>query len=139
MSERQLPAPEPDEQPEVEATHEGNPDVIPESPVAEDRNSRGLAADADLNPMSLVGRWFHRIENGTMVWAGIVVGEPQPGKYLIELDRCAEGAKGRSVQVLADLDSMLAKDEGYEYRFYDTESQMQDAYAEYLVAQEVGA
>jgi hypothetical protein len=115
------------------ATHEGNEDKIPEAPSTEGRDRRKLAAEVELDPMSLVGSYCHRVENGEIVWAGIVVGEVQPGRYLIELDGCLEGAKSRSVQVIQSIDSLLAKDEGYEWRFYNTELAMKDAYAEHVV------
>lgn len=103
-----------------------------DAPVAEDRDRRAFAADLPLNPLSLVGSYFHRVENGEMVWQGIVVGEPQAGKYLCQVEGALPGAADAKVQVIVPLDAMLSKDEGYEWRFYDSEQAMVEAFAEWV-------
>lgn len=88
--------------------------------------------DFSLSPASLVGSFCHRVENGEIVWEGAVLGEPGPGAYLVELTSSLPGQGRLPVQVLATLDSMLAKDEGYEWRFYDSEEAMRSGYAEFV-------
>jgi hypothetical protein len=37
-------------------------------------------------PEALVGQYFHSIEdNGTLKWQGVVIGNPEPGWYLLQL------------------------------------------------------
>lgn len=114
----------------------GAPTADQEGPTTTDRDRAALAAGAELSPMTLVGSYFHRVENGTMVWQGIVVGEPQAGKYLCQIDGSLPGADRAKVQVVVTLDAMLAKDEGYEWRFYDTAEEMRAAFAEYATTAE---
>jgi hypothetical protein len=83
-----------------------------------------------LVPETLVGSWFHRLENGEIIWQGVVVAEPQPGAYLVQIDRQEPGVE--NVQRLIGLESMLADDDGYDWRFYDTEEQAQNAFARSL-------
>ena len=91
------------------------------------RDRAAMAADADLSMESLVGSWFHRLENDRMVWQGIVVAEPQPGVYLLHGQRLDIGAS--DVQVVMPLDRMSYTDEGYEWRFYNTEQDALRAFA----------
>jgi hypothetical protein len=84
----------------------------------------------EFSPASLVGSWFHRLENDRMVWQGAVVAEPQPGVYLLQVDRLDVGAQ--NVQRLVAMASLLNDDDGYDYRFYDTQREAQAAYAEWV-------
>lgn len=107
---------------------EGKPDVL--------RDRAALAAEVELNPQNLVGSYFHRIENGEMVWGGIVVGEirsgPEDTIYLVHVyGDGLEGSPKAGAQVAITLSRMLAKDEGYEWRFYDTEEAMREAFGWY--------
>jgi len=88
-----------------------------------------------LSPLSLVGSWFHRLENGEIIWDGVVVGEVQPGRYLCLVRKGLEG--DFEAQVIMPIDSMLAKDEGYEWRFYDDKETMIEAYAAYVTRREL--
>jgi hypothetical protein len=125
--------------------NEGEDDVLlpppasnqEEAPLTEGRDREKLAAEVELDPTSLSGSWFHRIENGEIVWDGIVVGEPQPGVYLLSVRRGLSHGDETKAQVAMPLTAMTAKDEGYEFRFYDTREQMFDAYAKYVVGSEV--
>lgn len=105
-------------------------DVQPEGGPVRDRID--LANRVDLAPDSLCGSWFHRVENGDLIWDGVVVGEVQAGIYLLGITYGLEGATEETkVQVLCDLVTMVVKDAGYEYRFYDTREQMHDARRQY--------
>jgi hypothetical protein len=90
-----------------------------------------LAESVVLDPGSLVGSFFLRLENGEIIWDGMVVAEPQAGQYLLSV-RGLVGALRSPTQVVWALDRMVAKDEGYEFRFYDTREAMLAATAEYL-------
>lgn len=100
-------------------------------PVTENRDRAALASEVELSPVSLVGSYFHRMENGEMVWAGVVVAEPQPGLYLCRCDRL--DGRERGAQVLYPIADMVARDPGYEWRFYDTAEEQAEAFAEYVV------
>jgi hypothetical protein len=89
--------------------------------------------DFGFNPGSLVGSWFHRLENDRIVWQGAVVAEPQPGSYLLEIDTLDVGAK--NVQRLISLEMMLNDDEGYDWRFYDDEERAKTAYREWVATE----
>ncbi len=106
-----------------------------EAPATEERDRKALASEVELNPLSLAGSYFHRLENGEIVWDGIVVGEPQPGVYLLQVRKGLDGLERTEAQVLMPLTKMVAADEGYEFRFYDTQGSMVDAYAEFVTGQ----
>jgi len=90
--------------------------------------------DFTLVPQSLVGSWFHRLENDEIVWQGVVVAEPQSGVYLCSVDRLALGVK--FVQRLVTLEKMSDDDDGQGWRFYDNEEACRVAYAAWVVAAE---
>jgi hypothetical protein len=79
-----------------------------------------------LQPATLVGSWFHRLEDDEIVWQGVVVAEVQPGAYLIQIDKQEPGVE--NVQRLHSLAQMLG-DPDSEWRFYDTEDQAKNAFA----------
>lgn len=107
-----------------------------ESTVTTDNRDRSaLAREVELDPMSLSGSYFHRVENGEIVWAGIVVGEVQAGMYLCQVEQGLEGADRVKVQVIIRIEQMLCGDPGYEFRFYDTEQDMTLAYAVHQAAE----
>lgn len=131
MTEAKLPPPDESEGSDKEKQpSERSEDAAPEMPVTEGRSRKALADEVELSPGSLVGSYCHRVENGRITYAGQVVGEIQPGKYLVQID-LFEGVK--DVQVVYPLEEMLAKDVGYEWRFYDTREAMQEAYVQYAV------
>lgn len=82
------------------------------------------------NPNSLVGSWFHRLENGEMVWQGVVVGEPHSGVYLCQIDTLDVGAT--QVQRLITIQQLTTDDDGYDWRFYDSEAAAQKAYVDWM-------
>lgn len=114
-------SPEDSERSENEVTEEG------ELPAGRDRGE--IAREIDLNPLSLVGSWFHRIEGDEVLWDGVVVGEVQPGKYLLEIRRGLGERVGP--QVVMPIEELGG------FRFYDTEEKMTQAYVEFVVSQEV--
>jgi hypothetical protein len=79
------------------------------------------------NPGSMVGSWFHRLENDEIVWQGVVVAEPQPGTYLVQIERLDVGAV--NVQRLIPLERMVNDEDGYDWRFYDSQEDARSAYA----------
>jgi hypothetical protein len=83
-----------------------------------------------LNPHSLVGSWFHRLENDQIVWQGVVVAEPAQAVYLLNVEFLDEGAT--NVQRLMKLDQLTNDDDGYDWRFYDTREDAVAAYASWL-------
>jgi hypothetical protein len=83
-----------------------------------------------LVPETLVGSWFHRLEADEIVWQGVIVAEPQPGAYLVQIDKQEPGVE--NVQRLIGLSQMIAGDVEDEWRFYDTEEQAQNAYAHWM-------
>jgi hypothetical protein len=86
--------------------------------------------DFQLVPDTLVGSWFHRLENDAVVWQGVVVAEPQPGVYLVQIDKQEPGVW--NVQRLVALQTMLVDDDGYDWRFFDSEELAQNAYAHWM-------
>jgi hypothetical protein len=100
-----------------------------DAPETEGRDRRGLAAEVELSPVSLVGSYFLRLDNAEVMWWGVVVGEVQPGHYLCHVE---SGLEHGDAQVVMTLDRMLGHEEGYEWRFFDTEEKMKLGYAEYL-------
>lgn len=100
------------------------------------RDRLAIAKAVELSPDSLGGSWFHRLENGVMIWDGCVVGEVQAGIYLVAITYGLEGATEEAkVQLMVDLVTMCAKDPGYEYRFYDSREQMHAARQQYEALQ----
>lgn len=78
------------------------------------RDARRLAFD----PMSLVGSYFHSdAERG---WQGLVVGEPSPSVYLVQVFSWIDGSL--SDQLLVPLSSMM------DWAFYDDDEYMTEAY-----------
>jgi hypothetical protein len=83
-----------------------------------------------LTPKTLVGSWFHRLEADEIVWQGVVVAEPQPGAYLVQIDKQEPGVE--NVQRLIGLGQMVSGDLEDEWRFYDSEEQAKSAYAHWM-------
>jgi hypothetical protein len=65
---------------------------------------------------SLVGQCFHSINNGTIEWQGMVIGNPEPGWYLVQLYEWLQGAP--NVQRLVRFESMQ------DWFFYDDHEQL---------------
>jgi hypothetical protein len=92
----------------------------------------------DLDPQSLVGSWFHMVEDEEIVWQGVVVGEPQAGVYLCQIDRLGLGVE--RVQKLIDLNTMIGLEDDQtsrEFRFYDDADTARVAYANYVATREL--
>lgn len=77
----------------------------------------------------LVGQFFHSIKDGGVNWQGNVIGNPEPGWYLVQLYEWLLGEP--NVQRLVKFEDMTG------WLFYDTTEQMQFSY-EYGVAREGG-
>jgi hypothetical protein len=91
-----------------------------------------------LNPGSLVGSWFHRLDNDAIVWQGCVVGIagdlPMEGPvYLCQIDKLDVGAE--NVQRLIPLSRLVNDEDGYDWRFYDSEDQARAAYAAWVATE----
>jgi hypothetical protein len=71
------------------------------------KKRREFAQDEDfsLSPDSLVGSAFHVLADRRMVWQGVVVAEPQPGRYLCEIDVLEQHAE--KVQRIFSLDTLM--------------------------------
>lgn len=98
------------------------------------RNSR-LPDDYEFSfdPSTMVGSWFHRLENDRIVWQGVVVAEPRQGVYLVQIDRLDVGAE--DVQRLVDIANMVNDEEGYDWRFYDSREIAVAAYAAWVATE----
>ena len=93
---------------------------------------RSAVTDAKFNPSSLVGSWVHLLEHDAIVADGLVVAEPGPGIFLVELN-----ISGRLIQSLHSIRSMIAEENTQSmWVFYDSDSEMRDAYAAWLVERE---
>jgi hypothetical protein len=113
---------------EAETGEEGDP-------IFKTRRSFVDHPDFSLSPKTLVGSFVHRMDaNDGVIWEGRVVGHMAEGQgenvYLLELTQSLEGQGRIPIQVLVRFASMLHKDDGYEYRFYDNEEAMRGAFAE---------
>lgn len=98
------------------------------------RNRKDYVSVCELSAETLVGSWFHALEEDVIVWQGIVVAEPQPGVYLLHVDTLEPGA--RNVQRLVGLEKMVDdEDNASDWRFFDTEEQARNAYAEWLITE----
>ena len=105
--------------------------------VASSKTRKALITgpDFEFSPGSLVGSWFHRLDNDRMVWQGAVVAEVAPGTYLLQIDRLDAGAD--NVQRLVPLTALTNDEDGYDWRFYDSEREAQIAYAAWIAAERV--
>lgn len=102
------------------------------APAPSSKTRMALLADPEFEftPMSLIGSWFHRLENDEMIWQGAVVAEPARETYLLEVAQLAPGAK--NVQRLMGLEQMLNDEEGYDWRFYDSKESADAAYVAWV-------
>jgi hypothetical protein len=88
-----------------------------------------------LDPSTLVGSWFHRLENDEIVWQGCVVGmagalwDDGP-VYVFEIDVLDVGAE--HVQRLMPLRRLVNDEDGYDWRFYDSEDKAKAAYVAWV-------
>lgn len=72
------------------------------------------------DPKSLVGTFFHA--NAARGWQGVVVAEPQPGLYLVQLFEWLMGEP--NIQKLIPANTMLVED----WKFYDSAEEMNAYY-----------
>lgn len=93
------------------------------SDTGPDRERERDIVERPLDPNSLVGSWFHRLEDDRIIWQGCVVAEVQAGVYLLELHNWRDGASAH--QRLATIQQMTSDDE--EWRFYDADEWMKMA------------
>jgi hypothetical protein len=72
-----------------------------------DSNSLSLEAETATETERLVGKYFHAAnEDNKVKWQGVVIGEPHPGWYLVQLFDWASGKP--SVQRLVPIENMNA-------------------------------
>ena len=65
-----------------------------------------MEAEAVTKTEKLVGKYFHSVnENNKVEWQGVVIGEPHPGWYLVQLLEWASGEP--SVQRLVPIEKMI--------------------------------
>jgi hypothetical protein len=123
-------------------------------PIIKRRRGYVLDEDFSLDPGSLAGSVFHVMYGHEIIWQGVVVAEPQSGKYLVEIDRLEEGAT--AVQRLFTLDTMLGLgdearrllenasseasapvlDPMLEFRFFDSVEEANRAFVDWTVMQQ---
>lgn len=106
-----------------DASIDGNGVTAEQGPWGRDR--RKAIEQVDLAPESLVGSWFVRLEADVPNWQGLVIGEPQPGAYLVELE---QGSSLPDPQRVISLVAMVGEnaDDGYAWLFFDSQEQMHD-------------
>lgn len=104
-------------------------------------NRRDYVRGCDLDPASLVGSWFLKLENRSVSAMGQVLGEPHSGPtledsiYLCEFywtDGMGATLPADTWQQLVRTSEMCGASESdwtVEYRFYDTEERMRAANA----------
>ena len=64
-----------------------------------------MEADTVTRTEKLVGKYFHSVNgNNKVEWPGVVIGEPHPGWYLVQLFDWTSGAP--SVQRLVPIEKM---------------------------------
>lgn len=84
------------------------------------KKDRAATLPLKFDPKSLVGSFFHA--NAARGWQGVVVAEPQPGLYLVELFSWLTGHPNG--QKLIGAATMLAED----WTFYDSAEEMNAHY-----------
>jgi hypothetical protein len=120
--------------------------------VIKDRREYVKDEDWSLQPNSLVGSWFHVLEEGRMIWQGVIVAEPAQAQYLCQIDVLEQGVE--RVQRLFSLDTLMGLGEdakrliegamdvrsapvvtpNLEWRLYDNEATAQAAFANHHAA-----
>jgi hypothetical protein len=121
---------EPPAEPSAADRYKARAEEVASNPEARDRRKQAEAFPLD--PGSLLGSWFHKIENNKITQEGLVIGQPEAGHYLLSVTSGLEGAEKSTAQVIVRFEHMVTADEGYEFRFYDAEDLMRAAYAEFV-------
>jgi hypothetical protein len=86
-----------------------------------DSNSRSMEAETATKAEKLVGKYFHGVnESNKVEWQGVVIGEPNPGWYLVQLFDWATGKP--DVQRLVPIEKMHA------WLFYPDRDAMTSSY-----------
>jgi hypothetical protein len=85
-------------------------DVMRNGPFASresfDGNFSSIEAETVTKTEKLVGKYFHSAnENNKVEWQGVVIGEPHPGWYLVQLLEWASGEA--RVQRLVPIEKMI--------------------------------
>ncbi len=71
-----------------------------------DGNVSSMEAETVTKTEKLVGKYFHSAnENNKVEWQGVVIGEPHPGWYLVQLLEWASGEP--SVQRLVPIEKLI--------------------------------
>jgi hypothetical protein len=77
-------------------------------PVVKHRRLYVEDEEFSLQPDTLVGSAFLVVYEDQPLWKGVVVGEPQAGRYLVEMENLEEGVE--NVQRLFSLDTLMGLD-----------------------------
>ena len=85
--------------------------------------------NADVEYTELIGLFFHSVKDGKIEWQGEIVGNPQPGWYMVQLFGWIDGIP--NVQRLMRIEDMR------EWLFYEDTEIMQFSY-DHGVAREGG-
>ena len=93
------------------------------------KNTTERKSGAVVRSSDLLGRFFHSVEAGKIAWQGSIVGNPEPGWYLVQLFGWLDG--NPNVQRLMRIEDMR------EWLFYDDSEMMQFSY-DHGVAREGG-
>ena len=65
-----------------------------------------MEAETERKPEKLVRKYFHSAnENNKIEWQGVVIGEPQPGWYLVQLFEWSSGEP--TVQRVVPIEKMI--------------------------------
>jgi hypothetical protein len=102
-------------------------DVETASPDTVEREPRRTAAiEAPFNPLSLAGSWALYHSDAKTVQA-LIVGEPQPGFYLLELyDLISDKPLGQRITKIDDL--AKRDDDGGQWAFFDDHKSVREAF-----------
>lgn len=122
--------------------------------VIKDRQLFAVDEEMSLEPNSLVGSAFLVLEAGNVIWQGVIIAEPQGGRYLCHIDKLQTNPDVGRVQRLFTLDTIMGLDgegkrliEGaidsraasvigpeLEWRLYDNEEAATEAYKQWASA-----
>jgi hypothetical protein len=122
--------------------------------IIKDRHLFAVDETMSLEPDTLVGSAFLVLQEGDVIWQGVIVGEPQAGRYLCHIDQLQNSPDVKKVQRIFSLDTLMGLgDEGrrliegainsasapvvgpdLEWRLYDSEEAATEAYKDWASA-----
>jgi hypothetical protein len=83
-------------------------------------NKKTTVQKRTIQTTAFVGQCFHSVENKEICWQGMVIGNPEPGWYLVQLYEWLMGSP--NVQRLVRIEDMQ------DWMFYDDNDQMVYSY-----------